>query len=1111
MKKRENEKGFRPINYLKVFKLLKLTLLLIVLTCLQVSAKTYSQNKITLRLESVEIKKAMQIIERKSDYHFLYNEAVIANTPKVTLNVTDADITTVLDKIFVANNISYRILNNNLVVLKNNKDTKTIIQDIRISGHVTGNNGEPLAGVSVTIKGSNIGTTTDAAGNFSISVPDQNTILVFSYVGFTTQEVVVGNRTAVNLALTGTASQLDQVVVVGYGTQRKVDVTGSVGQVRGEEISKQPAPNPISSLQGKVAGVQITNNGQPGASPEIKIRGLGTFYGNPNPLYVVDGVWYTDIGFLNPADIENISILKDASSEAIYGVRAANGVVLITTRKGRAGQSIVNYNGYVGMQHVTNDVKMANANQYATLINELSAINGGGQVLDPTKFGEGTDWYHQILRNAIVTNHQVSMIGGTDRSNYNFSLGYFRQEGIVKTNDYTRYTARLQNDITLFKPLKIGYSVTAAASNSHDIPGSIFHQLYAAAPVVPVYYADGSYGDPSDFNLGDANNFNPQVTLDYYNQQSKIYRLTGSVYADLKFASHFTFHSSAGGEFAENEVKSYTPEYAATLKQRNTTSILSLIKRDDRNWIVENTLTYDNRFGDHNVRVLVGQTAQRIQYYQFTGTAQNVPNTTPGDQYFRLANTTGRNIVDEGDLATSSSYFGRINYSFRSRYLLNASIRADGSSKFFGSDRWGYFPSIGAGWVISDEGFMSSQHIFNTLKLRGSWGKIGNASIPSNLAIATTSVFPPAIFGPGTGTAYTAASVSTLVPPTLIWEHGDGTDVGIESSIIHNKLYLEADYYIKKTVNSIFDVNILSSLGTTNNNIIGNQATFVNKGYEFTAIWKNAINKDIFYTISANFSINNNEVQSVTTGNNPIYRGGNAATGGALATRTVVGVPIGAFYGYQVIGIFQNQQQIATSAQPNAKPGDFIYADLSGTNGKPDGKIDGLDRIVMGNPNPKYTYGLNTNWTFKQFDLTLDFQGVAKVDIYNANIGIRYGNENFSQDFYNNRWHGAGTSNTYPSANIGGGTNYLPNTFFVESGSYFRIRNLQLGYNLSNLFNRGNIIKSFRVYVNAQNAFNFFKYKGFSPEIGGGPGYAGIDTNVYPLYATYNFGVNLTF
>lgn len=1111
MKKRENEEGFRLFNYQEVFKLLKLTLLLIVVACLQVSAKTYSQNKITLRLESVELKKAMQIIERKSDFHFLYNEAVIANTPKVTLNVTDADITTVLDKIFVANNISYRILNNNLVVLKNNKDTKYTIQDIRISGHVTGNNGEPLAGVSVTIKGSSIGTTTDAAGNFSISVPDQNTTLVFSYVGFTTQEVVVGSRTTVNVALTGNASQLDQVVVVGYGTQRKVDVTGSVGQLKGEEISKQPSPNPISSLQGKVAGVQITNSGAPGASPEIRIRGLGTYYGNTNPLYVVDGVWYTDISFLNPGDIENVSILKDASSEAIYGVRAANGVVLITTKKGRAGQSVINYNGYVGMQHVTNDVKMANANQYATLINELSAVNGGGQILDPSKFGEGTDWYHQILRNALVTNHQVSMSGGTDRSTYNFSLGYFRQEGIVKTNDYTRYTARLQNDITLFRPLKIGYSVTAAASNSHDIPGSIFHQLYAAAPVVPVYYADGSYGDPSDYSLGDANNFNPQVTLDYFNQKSKNYRVTGSVYGDLKFAAHFTFHTTAGGEFGQAEVRNYSPEYAATLKQRNTISTLSLSRDEVRNWIIENTLTYDNRFGDHNVRVLVGQTAQRIQSYGFTGTAQNVPNTSEGDLYLTLGNTAGRNVEDRGDLATTESYFGRVNYSFRNRYLLNASIRADGSSKFFGSDRWGYFPSVGAGWVISDESFMASQHIFNSLKLRGSWGKIGNATVPSNLSILRTTVFPPAIFGPGTGTAYTAASISTIVPPTTVWERGVGTDVGIEASIMHNKLYIEADYYNKKTEQAIFDIPILNSLGTTNNLIIGNQATIQNQGYEFTATWKNSINKNVYYTVSGNFSINNNKVLSVTTGGNPIYGGGGAATGGALATRTVVGQPIGAFYGYQVIGVFQNQQQIAGSAQPNAKPGDFIYADLNGSNGKPDGKIDGLDRIVMGNPNPKYTYGLNTNWTYKQFDLTLDFQGVAKVDIYNANIGIRYGNENFSQDFYNNRWHGAGTSNTYPSANIGGGTNYLPNTFFVESGSYFRIRNMQLGYNLSNLFSRGNIIKTFRVYVNAQNAFNFFKYKGFSPEIGGGPGNAGIDTNVYPLYATYNFGVNLTF
>ena len=1083
---------------------MRLTAAFMLIACLHVAAAGHGQDKITLNLKSVELRKVLLTIEKKTDFRFLFNETLLAHKPKVDVEAIDKPVIQVLDEILQNTGISYKLLENKLVVLKpTGTPGLEELKDIRVSGHVTGPANEPLAGVSVTVKGARTGTTTDAAGNFAITVPD-DAVLVFSSVGYEPLEVAVAGRSTVNIALQLSTRTIDAVIVVGYGTQRKIDVTGSVGQIKGEEISKQASTNPISGLQGKIAGVQITNSGAPGASPEIRIRGLGTVYGNPNPLYVVDGVWYDDISFLNPADIENMSILKDASSESIYGIRAANGVVLITTKKGKSGQPVVNYNGYVGMQHVTNQVDMANANEYATMVNELSTINGGGQILNPANFGKGTDWYHQVLRNAVITNHQVSVSGGADRSSYNFSLGYLYQQGIVETNDYTRYTARLQNDFQVFKPFKMGYSITGASSNSNDIPGSIFHQLFAAAPVVPVYYADGSYGDPSDYSLGDGNNFNPQATIDFFNQRSKNYRLTGSLYGDLKFAKHFTFHSSVGGDFGQAEVRNYLPVYVATLKQRNSTSQLTVSRAETRNWIVENTLTYDNKFDDHSVKLLLGQNAQQIKSYGFSASAPNVPNNSEGDLYLRLGNTTGRTIVDYGDLSTIASYFARVNYSFRNRYLLNASIRADGSSKFTGNQRWGYFPSVGVGWVISDEPFMKDMQIFDNLKLRGSWGKIGNATVPSNISIQRVTLFPPAIFG---GLPNTSASISTIVPPTTYWEKGEGTDVGLEAGFMKNKLFLEADYYKKKTTQAIFDIPILYSLGTSNNVITGNQADIQNQGFEFALTWKDNINKNLSYNIGANFSVNNNKVLAVTTGSNAIYGGGAAATGGQLSTRTVVGQPIGQFYGLQVSGVFQSQSEITGSAQPNAKPGDFKYIDQN-----KDGVIDGKDRIVLGNPNPKNSFGINTYWTYKDFDLTLDFQGVSGVDVYNANLGLRFGNENFSKDFYDNRWHGSGTSNTYSSANIGGGDNYRPNSFFVEKGSYFRVRNMQLGYTLSSSLTNRWKIKKIRVYVNAQNAFNFFKYKGFSPEIiGGSPTERGIDTNVYPLYATYNFGVNVSF
>lgn len=987
-------------------------------------------------------------------------------------------------------------------------------QEISVTGKVTASDGTSLPGASVLIKGTANGVPTDGEGNFSIKVPSSASILVFSMIGMTSQEITVGSQSKIDVILKDDARTLEEFVVVGYGTQRKLDVTGSVVSIKGAEISKQPSMNAVSGLQGKVAGVQINNSGKPGEAPQIRIRGVGTAYGSANPLYVVDGVWFDDISFLNSADIESMNILKDASSQSIYGVRAANGVVLITTKKGKSGKAIIDYNGFVGYQKVTNQIKMANASEYATMINELSIINGKSAILDPTQFGEGTDWYHQILRNALVTNHQISISGGGEKSNYNFSLGYLDQNGIVENNNFKRYTARMQNDLQAFKFLKIGYSATGSFSKSKDEAGGIFRQLYAAGPVVPVYYADGTYGDPTDYNLGDGNNFNPQATIDFYNQNTKKTLLTANIYAEVNLLKGLVFKSSLGGKYAQDETRSYNPAYVATFRQRNTTSKLEFSRPQSRYWIFENTLTYTKDIGKHNFTALVGQSAQRDQFYKVTANALNVPYSSEGDLYLALGDVNGRTVADEGDLGTYASYFGRLNYSFADKYLLNASLRADGSSKFYqGGNAWGYFPSIGAGWVVSNEPFMANQRVFDNLKLRGSWGKIGNASVPSNLSTLTvaTGGSLAAIFG---GQAYTGASINSIIPPTTLWERGVGTDIGLEAGLLNNRLTLELDYYIKRTEQAIFDIPVLNSIGTASGRIIGNQATFENKGFEFAANWRDTKDNGFSYSIGVNGGINNNKVLEVSSGANPIYDGGTGLTSGALATRTRVGDPIGSFYGYIVDGIFQNAEEIKSSAQPNAKPGDFKYRDISGTAGVPDGAISSLDRQVIGNPNPKFTYGINTSFDYKNFDLSLDFQGVAKVDVYNANLGWRYGNENFTKDYFDNRWHGEGTSNTYPSANIGGGQNYLPNTFFVQSGSYFRVRNAQLGYTFPAEFNEKLKIRKLRLYANAQNPLNFFKYKGLSPEVRANenkPTQAGIDANVYPLSATYNFGINVTF
>lgn len=999
-----------------------------------------------------------------------------------------------------------------------------IAQDITVSGVVTdAQDKTTIPSVSIILKGTTTGTQTDANGRFALSVPANGT-LVFTYIGYDTREVPVNNQTTLNVALSSAAQQLEQVVVVGYGTQRKIDVTGSVASVGGTEISKQASTNPVSALQGKVAGVSVTNTGAPGSTPQIRIRGLGTIYGNQAPLYVVDGVWYSDINFLNPNDIENISILKDVSAQSIYGIRAANGVVLVTTKKGKVNApTTINYDGYVGFQRVTNQVEMANASEFGTLINELYTSNNLEPLFpNPESLGAGTNWYDQILQTAFVTNHNVSVLGGGEKSNYNVSLGYLDQDGLITTNNFKRYTARVTNDIQVFKDLKVGFNLTGVSTKSDDIPNAIFHQLYTAAPVIPVFNADGTYGDPEDFNLGNAAAYNPQATIDFFNQESQEYRVTGNIFAELKFLDHFTFRSSFGGEFGQAQSRTYAPVYEATFTQRRDISVLDLKRVETRNWIIENTLTYQNTFNeDHNLTVLLGQSAQANKGYTINATAENVPFNTDADLYLRLGNTDSRFVNDQGSLIKFASYFGRVNYAFQNKYLINASFRTDGASQFFGEETWGYFPSVGLGWVVTSEDFMENQTIFNNLKIRGSWGKVGNASVPINptQALIAQTANLVAFFGDA---IYTGASRNTLVPPSIVWEKGIGTNIGFEASFLDSRLNVEADYYNRKTSRAIFALPILGSLGTVDNQILGNQADIQNRGAELSIGWTASTEGGLTYRIGANIGLNNNKVLDVVSGSTPIYSGTLGITNGALATRTITGEPIGQFYGYQTVGVFQNAADISSSpVQADAAPGGFKYQDTNG-----DGTINSLDKVVLGNPNPKYTYGINTSFEYKNFDLALDFQGVADVDVYNANLAFRFGNENFTRDFYENRWRGEGTSNSYPSANIGSTANSAPNSFYVSSGAYFRVRNAQIGYTLP-----GNIlekwkVKRIRIYANAQNAINIFGYKGFSPEVGPEPVdpaakittavtnttlNGGIDASVYPLFATYNFGVNLTF
>ncbi|WP_210488127.1 SusC/RagA family TonB-linked outer membrane protein [Rufibacter aurantiacus] len=968
---------------------------------------------------------------------------------------------------------------------------------VTVAGRVTdaGNN-DPLIGASIQVRGTTLGAQTDADGNFTITNVPSDAALVVSYIGYVDQTVAVNGRTSINIQLQSSANELEQVVVVGYGVQQKRDVTGSISSVKAQEFERQSSQNPVSSIQGRVAGVQVTNSGAPGASPQVRIRGVGSAQGGLEPLYVVDGTFVSDLSFLNPADIESMEILKDASSASIYGIRAANGVVLVTTKRGKAGVPRINYNGFVGVQRVTNKLEMTDAQEYAQLYNEKNAPGTISTNLP------NTDWFDEILQTANIQNHQVSASGGNEKATYSLSAGYLNQEGVVKGHEYERLTARLQTDVKLSERIKVGYSGIFYGYKSRDIPGDIFYQAFVAPPVLPVRKANGNYGDPIDYPIG--NFANPQASLDWYNQRSNGQRVTGNVFGEWNFLNSFTFRTSLGLDYNINEYRNFQSEDSLTTVQKAQISSLTRSRSKANSWLWENTLTFQKTLGDHEFTLLGGTSSQEAFNETLGGSVKGVVYETEANLYLSNGDQTTLLAFNSAGREKFLSYFGRVNYSFMGKYLLTATLRYDGSSKFPENDRYDYFPSVGLGWVVSEESFMKNQETISFLKLRASWGKLGNNNVPSNITSQVVN-FDPRYVAFFNGIAYPGGNLTDFVPPTLLWEVVKETDLGAEFGFLNNQLNIEVDWYDKKTEDAVFTVPLIGTSGANRSSIMGNYASFQNRGVELAVRWNATVGNDFSYNVGANFSRNKNKVTSLATGNVSLA-GGSIPVGGYLTTISRVGDPIGSFYGYIMDGIFQTTDEIAASAQTSAKPGDFRYRDINGDN-----VIDSRDKVILGNPNPGITYGINTGFTYKNFDLQLDIQGVADRDIYNGNRNTRYGNENYDQEFYDNRWTGPGSSNTYPSANLTG-NNLDPNSFYVESGDYIRIRNLQLGYNFPTAMVNRWKMQGLRIFLNAQNPITIFDYNGFSPEVGGPtPIDFGIDRNVYPLSATYNLGLNVTF
>jgi TonB-dependent starch-binding outer membrane protein SusC len=1100
----------RPVQ-LKFFRIMKLTFAFVLLCCLHVSAGVVSQTRVTLKLDKVELKKALATIEKKSSYRFLYNEALINSDLRVSLNANNEEVISVLDKILSGTSLTYQVLENFLVVLKQSEAATAPKPDIRISGRVIGPYSDPLPGVSVTIRGTQVGTTTDAAGNYNIMVPDENAVLVFSYVGYTPQEISVRGRTTIDVILVTAERSMNEVVVIGYGTTRRKDLTGSVASVSGAEITKQPVLTPTQAIQGRVAGVQIITSGAPNALPTVRIRGTGTTLGGQDPLYVVDGVITEDIRNINNADIVSMEILKDASATAIYGMRAANGVLIITTKKGRPGKMVVSYDAMLGVREAAHLVDMAGPNQYAGYLNEASVYYGTGDSLVPSsKLANGvhTDWFDAILRRGFLQNHNVSVSGGSEKINYFLSAGYMSEEGILITNKFNRFTLRSNNEYKFSNKLKLSSLVSYSRADLNDVNYGAFNNAYRAAPYVPSK-VNGKYGNTSAAgNVG-----NPALDLEKTYNRGLGNRLQGTFALDFKPISWITFRSSMGVDLDFYKNTQYFYRFfsdTATFvegggNQQRGQSRLGVTNNTANKWVWDNTVQLVKSFGEHNFNLLAGVTAEQYKFSSLTGSRFDVPENR--DQWYLGAGTTSNASSNEtGDKWTRNSYLGRLNYNFKDRYFLTGTFRADGTSRFSADNRWGYFPSVGAGWLITGENFMEKQKIFDVLKLRGSWGRVGNDKIPTSLYYSLASINIPYYFN---GTEYLGISFPNINDKNIKWEITQETDLGIEFGVLSNRLTGEIDYYNKKTSDALVYVVIPGILGDPDSKYVTNAASFENKGVEVSLNWRDDIKKDLDYRIGVNAAFNKNNIVGLNGGQ--ALFDGNIGGNQGFITLSDNHHPIGSFYLLEVEGILQTEAEVAASGQSGAKIGDLNYRDISGPNGKPDGVIDSYDRTFQGSYQPKVTYGINGSVTYKAFDFSFNSYGTAGSKIYNGKKAVRGADprDNIEADVAKNRWTPNNTNTSVPRANLG---QLAASSYFLEKGDFFRLNNLTIGYTLPRTMLQRVRINNFRVYLTAQNLFTITKYTGFTPELQSSSVLnAGIELNSYPTTRTFAFGLNVGF
>ncbi len=967
-----------------------------------------------------------------------------------------------------------------------------------VTGTVTDADGNiPLIGVNIVVKGTSSGTITDVDGTYSLRAAATD-VLVFSYTGYVTREETVGNRNTIDLVMATDAEILDEVVVVGYGVQRKSDLSGSVSSVKGSELTRIATGSVGQAIQGKIAGVQVTpTSGQPGASAIIRIRGTGTL-NNASPLFVVDGMLLDDIGYLNPNDVASIEVLKDASATAIFGSRGANGVIIVTTKGGVKGKTVFEIDSYYGSQEVARKIDLVNADQFATLANELANNENIGRPFpETTNFGEGTDWQDVIFQNAPIQSHQLSARGGSEALTFYLSANYFDQQGIVDGSRFKRLNLRLNNEYKLTNYVRLGHNISLIRTD-FESPAGVIANAYRADPTVPAVDSLGNFGNTSiRASVG-----NPAAQIAFQNSGGFSSRAVGNVYAEATILKNFTFRTNFGLDYSQQQEKTFVPEFFVSSVQQNLENRLDFRNTRNQSWLWDNIVTYSKDWTKHRLTVLAGVTAQKREFETFGGGRVGLLGETPELFFLNAGEADGQTNFNGGAVSSIFSYLFRTNYTFNDRLLLTASWRIDGSSRFGPNNKYGNFPSFAVGYNFAQDAFLEKIPGLSRLKLRASYGIIGNEKIAENAFLDLVTGNLNAVFG-SPETFNFGATFIERSNPNLKWEETSQTDLGIELGFFNNRLSLEIDYYDRVTDGILIAVPIPDFVGSANNPIV-NAAKVKNNGFDFDLNWRD--NRGGFsYSFGIVASTVNNKVLALGEGREDII-GGELGVGGKTATLTQVGNPIGAYFGYQVAGVFQNQTEIDNSPTLGGeRPGDLRFNDIDG-----DGRITTDDRTYLGSPIPDFIYGFTLGAGYGGLDFVADFNGVSGNKVYNAKKIARFGTYNFETS-YLDRWTGEGTSNSEPRV-TNGGINYNVSDRFIEDGSFLRLRNIQIGYTLPEQLTKRLSISRLRIYAGGTNLATWTDYSGYTPEISSNTVTdVGIDNGIYPIARTYTGGINITF